>query len=501
MARNYAPAVPLDPRTPVLVGVGQAQRDDALHSPLDLLVTAARAAGDDTGAGDRLLREAGSVQVPDILGWRPVDPAAMLAAELGASPKETVKSTVGGNSPQMLVNQAALAIQHGDVDVVLLAGVEAMHSRQRARRDNVETGWPRDDGAPPPTRTPGDGRAGTNELEVSRGLVMPTQVYPILECALRAAKGEGVAEHTARIAELWSRFSHVAARNPYAWTREPKSAHEIATPTPDNRMIGFPYPKLMNANMQVDQAAALVLCSVDAARAAGVPEDRWVFPWAGADAADHWWVSERQSLAASPAIAACGRAVFELTGTTVDDVRWIDLYSCFPSAVQLGADALGIDAWDASRVPTLTGGLTFAGGPGNDYVTHSIATCAMRLREDPGSLGLVTALGWYATKHAIGLYSSAPPPGGGFAWRSAQAEVDALPRRQAVDHTGPATVEAYTVLHERDGSRSRGIAALLLDDGRRTWSTTDDAALMAAMVDGDLCGRRAQVAGATFTLG
>ena len=494
----------LDPRTPVLVGAGQTPRDTsgALLSPLDLLAQAARAAGDDSGTGDRLLREAGSIQVVDSLGWRAIDPAALLATELGASPKETVKSTVGGNSPQMLVNQAALAIQRGDVDVVLIAGVEAMYSRQRARKESRETGWPRDDGAPPPTRMLGDNRAGTNDLELSRGLVMPTQVYPILECALRSARGEGVAEHTARIAELWSRFSHVAATNPHAWTPEPRTAEEIATPTPDNRMIGFPYPKLMNANMQVDQAAALLLCSADAARAAGVGDDMWVFPWAGADAADHWFVSERESLASSPAIAACGRVVFELTGTTVDDIRWIDLYSCFPAAVQLGADALGIDAWDPARAPSLTGGLTFAGGPGNNYVTHAIAMCMTRLREDPGSLGLVTALGWYATKHAIGIYATTPPRGGAFQWRSVQDEVDALPRREAVDVTESttATIEAYTVMHERDGSPATGTAALLLEDGRRTWATTTDPDVLAAMVTDDLCGRRADVAGPTFTL-
>jgi acetyl-CoA C-acetyltransferase len=494
--------MPLDPRTPVLVGVGQTRRDrsGAIRSPLDLLVEAARAAGDDSGAGDRLLRSAGSVQVPDVLGWRAVDPAALLARELGASPKETVKSTVGGNSPQMLLSDAAVAIQRGDVDVVLIAGVEAMYSRRRARELGLETGWPRDDGAPLPTRTPGDPRPGSNELELSRGLALPPQVYPIIECAIRAAKGHGVAEHTMCIAELWSRFSHVAATNPYAWTQEARSAEEIATPSPGNRMVAFPYTKLLNANLQVDQAAALLLCSVGAARSAGVPQERWVFPWAGADAADHWYVSERDSIARSPAIAACGRAVFELTGTAIDDVRWIDLYSCFPSAVQLGADALGIDAWDPSRVPTLTGGLTFAGGPGNDYVTHSIATCALRLREDPGSLGLVTALGWYATKHAIGLYSASPPPSGEFRWRSAQAEVDALPRREAVEHSGPATVEAYTVMYERDGTPATGIAALLLDDGRRTWATTTDADTMHAMVTDDLCGRGAEVAGPVLRL-
>ena len=495
--------MPLDPRTPVLVGVGQHQRKPegsvaGLPSALDMMTEACRLAGSDSGAGDRLLRDAGSVQVVDTMSWRVSNPAAALAREIGASPKETVTTTVGGNTPQTLVNQASLAIQRGDVDVVVIAGVEAMYTRNRARKLDEKLPWggPDDsEGLPAPTRTVGVDKPGTSEFEMARGLMMPTQVYPIFECALRVANGEAVDEHTMRAAKLWSNFSRVAAKNPNAWSPEEKSPEEIATPGPNNRLVGFPYAKYMNANIQVDQAAALILCSVEAAEAAGVPSDRWVFPWAGADAHDHWFVTERDSLAASPAIAAIGRAAFEMAGVGIDDIAHIDLYSCFPSAVQMGAAALGIDAWDESRIPTLTGGLTFGGGPGNNYVTHSIAQLAGRLRENHGDVGLVTALGWYATKHAIGIYSSRPAHGE-FQWRDCQSEVDALPRRDvAVDYAGPASVEAYTVMHDRDGNRLQGLCALLLGDGRRTLATTADADLMREMVEGDIAGRAAEIDG------
>ncbi|HVM06842.1 MAG TPA: acetyl-CoA acetyltransferase [Acidimicrobiales bacterium] len=491
----------LDPRTPVLVGVGQHQRKPQgsvvdLPSPVEMMEEACRLAGTDSGSGDRLLREAQSVQVVDTMSWRVTNPAAVLARHIGASPKETVSTAVGGNTPQTLVNESALAILRGDVDVVVIAGVEAMYTRNRARKLDEKLRWGGPDeseGLPEPTRRVGSDKPGTSEFEMARGLMMPTQVYPIFECAIRAANGQGVHEHTMRIAELWSRFSKVAAANPNAWSPEEKSAEEIATPGADNRLVGFPYPKYMNANIQVDQAAALILCSVEAARAAGVPEDRWVFPWSGADAHDHWFLSERDTLAASPAIAAIGRAAFELAGIGIDDIAHLDLYSCFPSALQMGAAALGLDAWDPSRVPTLTGGLTFGGGPGNNYVTHSIAQLAGALRDDPGSVGLVTALGWYATKHAIGIYST-KPPAEGFRWRSAQNEVDASPKRDvATDHVGDANVEAYTVMHDRDGNRLQGLCSLLLDDGRRTLATTSDADLMREMVEGDIVGRRADV--------
>ena len=192
------------------------------------------------------------------------------------------------------------------------------------------------------------------------------------------------------------------------------------------------------------------MCSVDAARAAGAPEDRWVFPLSGADAHDHWYLSERIDLHSSPAVAVAGGRALALAGVGIDDVAHVDLYSCFPSAVQMAAAALGLPCDDPGRSLTVTGGLGFAGGPGNNYVTHSIAAMAEVLRSDPGSLGLVTGLGWYATKHAVGLWSTDPPAAASA--RPAPAGGGRAPRRDpAPGHVGPATVETYTVVYDRGG--------------------------------------------------
>jgi acetyl-CoA C-acetyltransferase len=495
----------LDPRLPVVVGVGQLSRKPAgsvagLPSPPEMMADALRRAAADSGAGDGLLARADSLQVVEAMSWRAPDPAAVVAGILGIEPKERVRTTTGGNSPQTLVNQAAVAISDGLADVVLISGAEAMYTRRLATRNGEETGWPKQDPEARPDRVVGTDRPGTSELESARSLMVPTQIYPIFETALRADAGESIAEHQVRISELWARFSQVAASNPYAWSPEPVSAEAIRTVGPDNRMIGFPYPKLMNSNIQVDQAAALIVCSVDAAIAAGVPSDRFVFVHAGADAADHWFVSNRWSLARSPAIAACGRGAFGRAGIGVDDVAHLDLYSCFPCAVEVSALELGIDAWDASRPPTVTGGLCFGGGPGNNYVTHSIAAMVDRLRSDEGAYGLVTGNGYYLTKHSLGIYSTRPPASG-FGWTDAQPEVDASKRRdEAPEHEGPVTIESYTVLHERDGSPQLGIVGGLLDDGRRTWANTTDPSLMQALVNDDLVGRPAAVTGGQLSL-
>jgi acetyl-CoA C-acetyltransferase len=465
--------MPLDGRLPVIVGVGQTLRRPAPEDvaaapePVDMMAEAAQRAEADAGAS--LLARLDSVRTVDVLSWRYADPAALLAERLGVSPRDTLRSTTGGNSPQMLVNDTASAIQRGELDVALIAGAEAMYTRFLARKTGDWLAWTKQPKETPPGRVLGIDRPGSNDAELSIGLGAPTQVYPIIENALRLTARRSVDDHLRRISELWARCSVVAAGNPHAWSPQARTAEEIRTVTPDNRMIGFPYPKLMNANIQTDQAAALLLCSVDAARAAGVPADRWVFVHSGADAHDHWFVSERDTLTASPAAAANGRTALGLAGIGVDDVAHVDLYSCFPSAVQIGAAALGLDL---DRRLTTTGGLTFAGGPGNNYSTHGVASLVSNLRADPGAFGLATALGWYLTKHSIGVYST-EPPAAGFRWASPQAEVDALPRRELGDWEGDVELEGYTVMHERDGSPSVAFLAGLRPDGRRAWRRAD----------------------------
>ena len=483
--------MPLDPRTPVLVGVGQvcqkaAGLDDA-RSPVALMADAAREAATDAGLAS--MPDVDSLRVVQFLSWRYRDPARFIAAELGIATGERVYTTSGGNTPQMLVNTTALDIQAGRIEIALLAGGETWRTRMRARKANVELPLPHIDEDVEPDRTLGTESPMSLEAERERGVAMPVQIYPMFETALRAAAGESVDEHQVKISELWARFGAVAAANPFAWVRNAPSAEQIRTATPDNRMIGFPYPKQMNSNNDVDQAAALLMCSVAKARALGISEDRWVFPLAGTDCHEHYAVSHRWSFTETPAIAAGGRRVLELAGVGIDDVEVVDLYSCFPSAVQLGAASLGLPL---DRQLTRTGGLPFAGGPWNNYVMHGIATVVGDLRSRPGAKGLVWANGGFATKHSFGVYSTEPSTDGFRHDDSFQAAIDALPKRSLATTdaaAGPATIEAYTVMHDRAGQPETAIAACLLADGQRAWGTSTDVALASALCDGEWVGR------------
>ncbi len=485
--------MPLDPRTPVVIGVGQTQQrvadPTAALEPIDLLADAVHAADIDSGARRSLLKSVDTVAVVDMLSWNYPDPGALLARRLGASPRRTITTTVGGNSPQMMMNRLAAGIGRGDHDVVLLGGAECVYTRWRARRaePKVWLDWTQPDDPPCPDVW-GDDRQGSSHYEMAHLALAPTQVYPLLETARRGAAGRGIDDHQQLIGELWSSFAAVAAENPHAWSRTPYTAAEISTVSPSNRMVTFPYTKLLCANIDVDQAAAVLLCSYETARTAGVPDDRLVFPRSGADAHDHYFFTERATLAEAPAIGIAGRAALGAAGTQLDDVAHFDLYSCFPAAVELALQSLDLrgPAAGDDRPLTVTGGLGFAGGPGNNYSTHAIAAMVETCRREPGSVGLVTALGWYATKHSVGIYSTAPPESGFVAVDPSltQATVDALPRREPANLVdGEVVVESMSVIFERDGIPSLAILTALIPDGRRALANTRDRAAMESMCE------------------
>lgn len=475
---------------PVLVGVDQVlQRTDDLaqaREPLELMIEAVQGAARDAGS-TALLERAGSVRVVRGL-WRYGDPGRVIAERIGAPTGETAITTMGGNGVQYLVNRTCLDIQAGRQDVVVIAGAECGRSFSRARKAGIRPSW---------SDVPGtaDVQIGENvpmihDFEIARGIGAANQVYSMFDNALRYSRGWSIEEHRRRISELWAGFSEVASKNPNAWIRERKTADEIATPGPGNRAVTFPYPMLMNSNSRVDMGAALILTSEQTALALGVAREKLVYPHAGTDVHDHPYLSERDDLHSSPGMRVAGRRCLELAGLSPAELDHREVYSCFPSAVQIAAHEIGLDS---SSPLSVTGGNTFGGGPMNNVVMHSIARMAEVLREAPGTKGLVTANGGFLTKHSFCVYSTEPPERP-FQHESPQAVVDALPKREAVlDATGEVHIEAYTVMY-KDGEPSVGHAACLLPDGRRTWGRVTDPAAARAMTRDEFCGRPARLA-------
>jgi acetyl-CoA C-acetyltransferase len=474
------------PAQPVLVGVGQVNhREGDAPDPVDLLAEAVRRAAADCGG--RVLDAVGSIRILSLLSRRYPDPGRLVADRLGLDVAQTVYTTDGGQTPQQLVDRACDDIGAGRVDAVVIAGGESWRTRNRIKRRGEAAPWSTQRADVRPTATFGAPLQMTDPDETRLGLTDPVQAYPMFEQALRARRGRTLHEQLVVASDLWARFSQIAAGNEYAALRTPHSAVEIRTPGPDNRMVGFPYPKLMNSNSSVDQAAALLLCSTERADALGVAQDRRVYLHGAAEGQDVTFLSERDDLSTSPAIAAAGRAALDLAGVGIDDISYVDLYSCFPSAVEVSAEALGLSL---DRDLTVTGGLTFAGGPWNAYVVHSLATMAGVLRNDAGAYGLVSANGGLLTKHAVGVWSCRPPADG-TRWRSVQGDLDArVPRRTSAPHyDGEATLETYTVLHGRDGQPERAWAFALTGDGRRTLAVSDAGDILDTLEREDVLGR------------
>jgi acetyl-CoA C-acetyltransferase len=482
--------MPIDPRTPVLVGYGQVNQrtEDPSVEPVDLMVSAARAAAD-----PRVLEAVDAVRIVNLLSWRYRDPGLLVAQRIRATKAATRYTGIGGNVPQTLVNLACLDIQQGRADAVLIAGAETWRTRTRMRAQGQKLQGTRQDESVP--LAPGSDEnmpmAGPGDLKIH--LDRPAYVYPMFEQAVRIAAGESPDDHRRRIGELWAQFSAVAADNPNAWSRERLTAEQIWQPSPTNRMISWPYTKLMNSNNMVDQGAALVLTSVEKATYLQIPTERWVFPYAGADSHDTYAIGERAEFHTSPAIRIAGRRALELAGADIDDMDLVDVYSCFPSAVQVAANELGLPIGDPNRPLTVTGGLTFAGGPWNNYVTHSIATMAEHLTSEPGRRGLITANGGYLTKHSFGVYGT-EPPGNEFRWEDVQSEVDREPTRTAiVDWSGVGTVETWTTPVDRDGQPEKAFLAVRTPEDARVLAVIPDPEGAAATVRGDIAGAQVRV--------
>ena len=468
-------------RTPVIIGVGQVTNrisdvtKDA-RPPHELIVDGVRAAVADTGAAD-CLASVDSFRVVNVMGWNYPDLPGLLAEALGIQPRYQEITSVGGNTPQRLINETATAIGQGELDLALLAGGEAVASRRKAHRIGFDLGWTKYEDAPDRSR---EMMSGISPYEASMQLFLPAHTFGMFENAMRAAAGESIEEHQVKLGEQCAAFSRVAARHPNAWFQEARDAEDIRTITPTNRMIGFPYPKYMSANPEVDLAAATIMCSAAKAQALGVPEDRWVYYWGGATHHDGEYLSTKVNYHTSPAARATGAQALEQAGLGVDDIKYVDLYSCFPCVPRMAVQEIGLTGrpWDQC---TVTGGLPYFGGPWNNYVMHAVATMVGLLREDPDAHGLVYSIAYWMTKQSIGVYGGRPRPGGFQLTDSAPyaARVAAeSPPAFTETPDGPVTVESYTVAHDRAGEPERGYAYGRLQDGIRCLGIFTDASMM-----------------------
>ena len=456
----------LPDRIPVIVGVGEIvdrprEITEGLE-PLDLLEQALRRAEADAGA--TLLGEVQSLDVVNFLSWRYRDPEKLLAQRLGISPAHCHYGPVGGESPIRYLHEAAQRIARGECGVAAVCGAEAQSTVTKAERAGAKLPWtPFAHDVEEPKR----GAAFQKPLAVKLGVFRPVTVYPFYEAASSAHWGQSPREAMAESGTLWSRYSDAAAHNPNAWLKRRFAPDEITTPTADNRLIAWPYTKLMVANPMVNMGGALLLTSLAKARAAGIAEDRLVYPLGGASAEEPRDYLLRDQFYESHPQNAVLKAVTDLAGSDGNAFDAIELYSCFPCVPKMARRTLGLGP---DVQPTVTGGLTFFGAPLNTYMTH--AACAMvRGLRDGAKLGLLYGQGGFVTKHH-GLVLSKTPPRAALAQdTSVQTEADRNKRAVpdfVAEASGPGKVESFTVIYGRNGEVEHGVVMLRTEDERRT---------------------------------
>jgi acetyl-CoA C-acetyltransferase len=460
--------------SPVIVGVAQFTQHGKPEHPLDpmgLMVQASRDALDDACAA-RLRDFIDCVYVINLVQWSYRDAPGELSARLGLKPRQAFYLPVGGNTPQLTVNRAARDLAAGRCKAVLMTGAEAIYSLRRAMKGEIVLDWP---ASVPPDRIDGEDTSGFDRLEALYDLFFPTFMYPLFETSLRAASGRSPEEHAMFMGRAFERLSRIASQNPFAWSKKALSAQVIATPAPDNRYIGYPYTMTMNANVNVDQSAAVIMTTEDSARSLGIPEEKWVYPTGGAEFNDIWYVTRRPCLHESPAIRHASRMALEQAGLASGDINFFDIYSCFPSAFEIARREIGIPD-DDPRDMSVTGGLPFFGGPGNNYSMHAIAGVVDRIRKDRSQTAMVTANGWYLTKHAVGIYAASPSAQ---PWcdrddSAVQQEINAGALPAPVERaSGSLTVEAYVIRHDKTGNAQKGTVVGKLEDGSRTLADID----------------------------
>ena len=476
----------MDPRTPVLVGIGVAtqREDDPTHAlePLDLMLAAVRSAGADAAAdAHTVLAGVGRIGVPKGR-WRYRNPGGEIAREIGADRAVSLLASVGVLQ-QTLLGDACRAIAAGETDTALVVGGDAGYRMLRASIKDLPHVERQQDDEPNVSLAPKDELRHPAELRA--GMKMPVGLYAIMESAYRAQHGWTVEAHRDRLAQMYSRFSEIAADNPAAWNRKRVAAESIRNASERNPMQAFPYTKLHCSTWNVDQASALLFCSASRADALRIPREQWIYPVASTESNHMVQVSARSNLAACPGAGIAGRAALDAAELPVSEIDLVDLYTCFPVAVETYAAELGLPL---TRDLTVTGSMAFAGGPYNNYVLQASCRMAALLRDGRGRHGLVSSVSGVLTKQGFGVWSREPGRNG-FALRDVSDDVARAVRTKPIveSASGAGGIAGYTVIYER-GQPPRGVAVVDVDAGR-VLVQTEDSAVIARMESEELCGK------------
>jgi len=454
---------------PIVVGVAQYTQSKTILQPLDpinLMAKTCHMAITDSGI-EKLKDLIDSIYMVNINSWSYKDAPGELSKLLGINPVRQVYLSAGGESPQMLVNRAAKAIASGESKAILITGGEAAYSVYRKKAGKIKLDWPR---RKDPEYMEKSLELGAGDFENKYRLFIAVCAYAMFETAVRAGSDRTLEEHNQYMGKILEHYSKIASKNPYAWSQKSYTVEEIITPTSQNRKINYPYTKLMCANIFVDQSASMIMVSEEVASELKIDRNFWVYLRGRADLKNIFSITQRPQLNNSPAAREGSRFALNQAGLKLEDIDVFDIYSCFPSMVQIIRDEIGLVENDP-RDLTVIGGLSYFGGPLSNYSMHAIVTAVNLIRKNPSKKIMVVANGGYNTKQSIGIYGKEPPAAD---WNERkEKEIQEVIYSKALPKpvekaNGQLTVDAYTFYYKRDGQTGHGIVLGHLENQQRT---------------------------------
>lgn len=446
-------------KIPVVVGSAQLtnrNKTEKQIDPVTFMAEASRMALKDAFIDDSSSID--TIYIINCLSKNLQEPCLDLAKTLRINPSKTGYTGIGGAAPQWFVNHAAENIYDGKSEMVLICGAESFYTHEKLNHfGDALSKFLNTDKKDLASRYVGDIRNPNTEIELDYNMTLPIQMYSIFENALRYHWGKTIKEHTSELSDFCSNFSKIASGNPFSWSKKALSSEEIASVTDSNQMVAFPYTKAMCANMTVNQTAAVIMTNLAKADAMGIPKDKMIFLRGCSNAEDNFHVSQRPDLWASPSVIDAVDHALIQPHLSIDDIKHLDFYSCFPCVPRIVREMLQISPMD-ERPLTVTGGLPYFGGPGNNYTLHAICTMIDILRKEPDEFGLIQTISWFLSKHSIGIYSARPGEKG---WRPTKPEkAKNYPAVNVVKElNGKGTIESFVLLY--DNANKPGFAKVM----------------------------------------
>jgi len=444
---------------PILISGAQYTHRKSIKErldPLTLMVKSAKKALDVKNS-ENLKEHIDALYMVNINSWSYQDAPAELSKILNINPDKKIYLSDGGNTPQMLVNRAAKRIYDGKKKAILILGGEASYSVYQAKKERIKLSWPKKE---EPDYIEGQIWHGTNKFENKYNLIIPPYSYALFETAYREANEISIEEHRNNMGILFENLSKIAAQNPYSWTKKSYSREEIISPSHNNRMICYPYTKRMCSNMFVDQSAAVLMITEEIAKKLEIPKQKWVYLMGASDFQNIFDITRRPKLSVSPAANIGSKIALKQAGLKIDDIDIFDIYNCFPSIVEIISKEIGLKRND-DRPLTLTGGLSYFGGPWSNYSLHAVATAVEKIQQNPNLTLMVIANGGYNTKQSFGIYGKKPPKLG-FGELNTREFQEIILNEELAEPIkrakGVIKILAYTLIYERNGTRKYGIA-------------------------------------------